>query len=116
MPLPENVAGVEKRGIGKKLFFKEKDRDKRIFLEFQSVNIGAIVYVNGRAIQGDFKAKQPGPVTHVGSFMPFVVDITDYIKWKKKTRLQSEYLILRIHFSRGRASVKMKVLDKRWVE
>ena len=50
------------------------------------MNIGAIVYINGHAIQGDFKAKQPGPVTHVGSFMPFVVDITDYIKWNEDCR------------------------------
>ena len=33
------------------------------------------------------KAKQPGPVTHVGSFMPFVVDITDYIKWNEENQI-----------------------------
>ena len=71
----------------KKIFFDEKDSAKKIFLEFQSVNIGAIVYVNGHPIQGDFKAKQPGPVTHVGSFMPFVVDITDYIKWNEQNQI-----------------------------
>lgn len=71
----------------KKMFFSEKDRNKKIFLEFQSVNIGAIVYINGHAIQGIFKAKQPGPVTHVGSFMPFVVDITDYIKWNEENQV-----------------------------
>ncbi|MFR3550599.1 MAG: hypothetical protein ACLTTW_10400, partial [Coprobacter sp.] len=69
------------------MFFSEKDRNKKIFLEFQSVNIGAIVYINGHAIQGIFKAKQPGPVTHVGSFMPFVVDITDYIKWNEENQV-----------------------------
>ena len=71
----------------KKMFISEKDRNKKIFLEFQSVNIGAIVYINGHAIQGIFKAKQPGPVTHVGSFMPFVVDITDYIKWNEENQV-----------------------------
>ncbi len=70
-----------------KRFFDRKDSDKRIFLEFKSVNIGAVVYINGQPIQGEFKAPQPGPVTHVGSFIPFVVDITDYIHWDSENQI-----------------------------
>ena len=58
-----------------------KWRAKRLLIEFQSVNIGATVYVNGHAIMGNSAVPQPGPVTHVGSSLPFVVDITPYVRY-----------------------------------
>lgn len=54
---------------------------KRLLVEFQSVNIGTTVYVNGHAIDGNSAVAQPGPVTHVGSSLPFVVDITPYVRY-----------------------------------
>jgi hypothetical protein len=50
---------------------------KRIYLEFQSVDIGAAVYVNGNFMPGNTAVKQYQQVTHVGCFLPFVLDITD---------------------------------------
>ena len=78
------------RGEGwyrKKLFFNEKDREKEIFLEFQGVNLAAIVFVNGQAISGNTRVKQPGVVTHVGSSLPFVVNISKYIKWGEENQI-----------------------------
>lgn len=50
---------------------------KKIYLEFDGINIGAAVYVNGHFKPGSTAVKQPGEVTHVGGFLPFALDITD---------------------------------------
>ncbi|MBQ9217209.1 MAG: DUF4982 domain-containing protein [Muribaculaceae bacterium] len=73
-----------------------KWRGKRLMVEFQSVNIGATVYVNGHPIEGNSAVPQPGPVTHVGSSLPFVVDITPYIRYG-----QSNLLCVKVSNSRG---------------
>ncbi|MBQ0114284.1 MAG: DUF4982 domain-containing protein [Bacteroidales bacterium] len=65
----------------KHLKIDKKYRGKRVFIEFQSVNIGTTVYFNGHAIEGITQVKQPGTVTHVGSFLPFTVDVTPYVKY-----------------------------------
>ena len=57
------------------------DRGKRVLIAFQSVNIGATVYINGHPIEGNTRVPQPGAVTHVGSSLPFVVDITPWLRW-----------------------------------
>ena len=57
------------------------------FLEFQGVNIGATVYVNGTPIRSNTKVKQPEAVTHVGSALPFVVDITPYLRYGKENQI-----------------------------
>ena len=54
---------------------------KRLFLEFQSIGVGAAVYVNGRFKPGNLPVPQPQETTHVGSFLPFVLDITDDIHY-----------------------------------
>ena len=53
---------------------------KKIFLEFLGVNIGAAVYVNGKLKPGNTAVPQPGQVTHVGDFLPFVLDVTDDLR------------------------------------
>ena len=53
---------------------------KKIFLEFPAVVIGAAVYVNGRFKPGNTAVPQPGQVTHVGGFLPFVLDVTDDLR------------------------------------
>ena len=58
-----------------------KERGKRVFIEFESVNIGTTVYINGHPIEGNTQVPQPGPVTHVGSSLPFAVDVTDWLRW-----------------------------------
>ena len=65
----------------KHLFISDRDRGKRLLLAFESVNIGTTVYVNGHAMTGNTQVPQPGPVTHVGSALPFVIDITDHVQF-----------------------------------
>ncbi len=65
----------------KHLDIDKKMRGKHVLIEFQSVNIATTVYINGHPIKSNTRVPQPGPVTHVGSFLPFTVDITPYINW-----------------------------------
>ena len=53
---------------------------KKIFLEFLGVNIGTAVYINGKWKPGNTAVPQPGQVTHVGDFLPFVLDVTDDVR------------------------------------
>ena len=55
-------------------------RGRRLWLEFEGVDVGAAVYVNGVFKAGNTAEKQPGEVTHIGGFLPFAVDITDDVK------------------------------------
>lgn len=71
----------------KTIYFDAKDRDKEIFFEFEGVNLAAIVHVNGKPIPGNSNVKQPGVVTHVGSTLPFVINITKYINWDAENQI-----------------------------
>ena len=71
----------------KKVFFDKKDQGKEMFLEFEGVNIGTVVYINGKAIPGNSNVAQPGIVTHVGSSLPFVINITPYIHWNADNQI-----------------------------
>ena len=53
---------------------------KKIFLEFHAVAIGAAVYVNGKFKAGNTAVPQPGQVTHVGDYLPFVLDVSDDVR------------------------------------
>ena len=53
---------------------------QKIFLEFLGVAIGAAVYVNGKFKAGNTAVPQPGQVTHVGGYLPFVLDVTDDLR------------------------------------
>lgn len=64
----------------KHLYVDKKDEGKRFLIEFQSVDVGAAVYVNGIFQSGTSQIGQPEPVTHVGGFLPFALDITDAVK------------------------------------
>jgi hypothetical protein len=52
-------------------------RGKKVFVEFEAVNIACAVYVNGKFKPGNTQVPQPGQVTHIGCFLPFAIDITD---------------------------------------
>ena len=67
----------------KHLFVDKKYNKKRFLIEFQSVDVGAAVYVNGVFQKGNSKIDHPEPVTHVGGFHPFVLDITDALQLGK---------------------------------
>ena len=45
------------------------------------------MYVNGTPIRSNTKVKQPEAVTHVGSALPFVVDITPYLRYGKENQI-----------------------------
>lgn len=59
-------------------------KGKRVTLLFYGVNIGMAVYVNGNPVNGNSAVAQPAPVTHVGSSIPFEVDITPYLLYGKR--------------------------------
>lgn len=65
----------------KQIQIAKSSANKRTIIEFQGVNIGAALYVNGTFIPGSSKVKQPDEVTHVGGFLPFAIDITKYLKF-----------------------------------
>ncbi len=52
---------------------------RKIFVEFEGAHIGAQVYINQTFIPGN-SAVNP-QATHVNGFLPFVVDITPYVKF-----------------------------------
>lgn len=54
---------------------------KKVFLEFEGVNLGVAVYVNGVFKPGNTEVEQPDEVTHVGGFLPFTLDITDDLNY-----------------------------------
>lgn len=62
-------------------------KGKRVFLEFQGVTLAAAVYVNGKFKRGNLPVAQPQDTTHVGSFLPFVLDITDDVQCGKENVL-----------------------------
>ncbi|MDE6200195.1 MAG: DUF4982 domain-containing protein [Muribaculaceae bacterium] len=68
----------------KQLDIPKSYKGKRVTLQFYGVNIGMAVYVNGTPVKGNSAVEQPAPVTHVGSSIPFEVDITPYITYGKE--------------------------------
>lgn len=62
-------------------------KGRKIFIEFQGVNIACAVYVNGALIRSGSEVKQPGEVTHVYGFTPFVIDVTDLVKFDGKANV-----------------------------
>jgi beta-galactosidase len=65
----------------KHLYIPDKYAGKKVFLEFQGINVGAAVYVNGIFKHGNTSVEQPDSVTHVGGFLPFILDITNDLKY-----------------------------------
>ncbi|MDZ7290584.1 MAG: DUF4982 domain-containing protein [candidate division KSB1 bacterium] len=66
-PLPDN------QGINwyrKRFPLPQKYRNRKIFVEFEGADQVAEVWINGAHL-----------VTHTGSYLPFSVDITDYVKF-----------------------------------
>jgi hypothetical protein len=59
----------------------KQQSNQRILLEFRGVNLGMALYVNGKFIPGTSSVQQTGEVTHVGGFLPFVVDITNAVNF-----------------------------------
>ena len=71
-------------------------RGRKIFIEFEGINVAAAVYVNGRFIPGNSALKNQ-EATHVHGFIGFVVDVTDWVKFG------SEENILAVRVSNGTA-------------
>ncbi|MDP4276559.1 MAG: glycoside hydrolase family 2 TIM barrel-domain containing protein, partial [Bacteroidota bacterium] len=64
-----------------------KDKNKRFYLEFKAIGIAASVYVNGHFMPGNTAVPQPGAVTHIGCFIPFIVDITNQVVFDRENIL-----------------------------
>ena len=58
----------------------KKYKNKRFYIEFKSVGIAAAVYINGKFKEGNTEVPQNGNLTHVGCFIPFIVDVTDELE------------------------------------
>ncbi|MCH5238850.1 MAG: DUF4982 domain-containing protein [Muribaculaceae bacterium] len=72
----------------KKVNFHESEKNKKFFLRFNGVNIGATVYVNGHpVILETTEVEQPDAVTHIGSSIPFAADITPFINWGEENQI-----------------------------
>jgi beta-galactosidase len=52
---------------------------RKVFVEFEGAHVGAAVYINGTFIPGN-SAINP-LCTHVNGFIPFIVDITQYVQF-----------------------------------
>ncbi|MES2163323.1 MAG: discoidin domain-containing protein [Pseudomonadota bacterium] len=53
--------------------------NRKIFVEFEGAHVGAQVYINGKFVPGNSTVNPNA--THVIGFVPFVVDITDSVKF-----------------------------------
>ncbi len=53
--------------------------NRKIYIEFEGAHTGARVYINGQFIPGNSKINPNA--THVVGFIPFIVDITPYVKF-----------------------------------
>ncbi|WP_176065814.1 discoidin domain-containing protein [Anaeromyxobacter diazotrophicus] len=53
-------------------------RDRKIFVEFEGAHMGAQVFVNGTFLPGNSLINPQA--THVVGFVPFIVDLTPYVK------------------------------------
>jgi beta-galactosidase len=71
----------------KKIMVDKRLQNKKLFLEFKGINTGAAVYINGKFKAGNTKVTQPGDVTHIGGFLPFMVDITDDLKYGEENQI-----------------------------
>lgn len=58
----------------------ESFRGKKVFIEFQGVNMAAAVYLNGKFMPGNSLVQSP-EATHAGGFIGFVVDISDSVNF-----------------------------------
>jgi beta-galactosidase len=58
---------------------------KKIFIEFRGAGTGAQVYINSKLIPGNDTFNLNA--THVGTFIPFIVDITPYAKFGADTNV-----------------------------
>lgn len=65
----------------KKIKIPNNNDNKRYILEFQGITTGCAIYINGDLIPCHSSIKHPDEVTHVGSFLPFSIDITEKLKW-----------------------------------
>jgi hypothetical protein len=57
-----------------------KFSDRKILVEFEGAHLAAQVYANGTFIPGNSMVAANAKATHVIGFVPFIVDITPYVK------------------------------------
>ena len=62
----------------KHFYLSESYKNKKLYIEFEAVMGVTDVWVNGQHLQGHMAAKT-GENTQYGGYLPFVLDITDYV-------------------------------------
>ena len=67
----------------KRFELDESLKDRKVFIEFEGVNVAAAVYVNGTFMPGS-SAVSNQEATHVHGFIGFVVDVTNAVKFGKE--------------------------------
>ncbi|MGA7814862.1 discoidin domain-containing protein, partial [Caballeronia sp.] len=55
--------------------------NRKVLIEFDGAHTGVQVYVNGQFIPGNSKVALDATATHVVGFIPFIVDVTNYVKF-----------------------------------
>lgn len=53
---------------------------RKVIVEFEGAHTGAQVYINGTLLRGQSGVARNADATHVVGFLPFVVDLTPYVK------------------------------------
>ena len=70
----------------KRFKLEENSKGRKIFIEFEGVNVAAAVYINGKFVPGNSKVPNP-EATHVHGFIGFVVDATDLVEFGAKENI-----------------------------
>ena len=76
-----NSGGINYQGQAmyrKHFYLSESYQGKKLYIEFEGVMGVTDVWVNGEHLQGHMAAKT-GDNTQYGGYLPFVLDITDYV-------------------------------------
>jgi len=74
--------------------------NRKILVEFEGAHTGVQVYINGHFIPGNSQVQANAQATHVIGFIPFIVDITPYVKFKDANG-QPVDNVLAVKVSRG---------------
>ncbi|MFT0174488.1 hypothetical protein ACLKMY_36930 [Paraburkholderia mimosarum] len=74
--------------------------NRKVLVEFEGAHTGVQVYINGHFIPGNSAVQANAQATHVIGFIPFIVDITPYVKFKDANG-QPVDNVLAVKVSRG---------------
>ncbi|MBN3725617.1 DUF4982 domain-containing protein [Burkholderia sp. Ac-20379] len=73
---------------------------RKVLVVFEGAHTGVQVYINGQFIPGNSQVAANQQATHVVGFLPFVVDLTPYVKFKDANGQPADN-VLAVKVSRG---------------